>query len=145
MKDILLSIEGIQYTPEEEQNEIVLMTQGTLRCEKDKLTLAYEESETTGMEGTSTQVIVEDGRVTLSREGSVTTHMVFEQGRKHVSLYQTAHGAITVGVFASAVRTSFEKDSGNILVDYALDVDNAQVSHNIFKIQYRSSEVENLQ
>ena len=147
MKEVLLSIEGIQYTPTEEQNEVVLMTHGTLLCEQDKttqsdkITLSYEETETTGMEGTSTQVIVQNGCVTLSRQGAVSTQMVFEQGKKHISLYQTLHGALTVGVFASAVRTNFDKDGGNILVDYALDVDNEQISHNIFKIQYKSSEI----
>jgi len=141
MKDIFLSIEGVQESDGEEPSKIVLMTGGKLESEQGKITLSYDESETTGMDGTETRVIIEGKRVILAREGAVTTHMVFEEGQNHISLYQTPHGALTVSVFASEVHTALEDEKGDIMVDYALHIDNEQVSRNTFKVQYNLGKI----
>ena len=47
------------------------------------------ESELTGMEGTKTSFIFSPEEVVLSREGTLTSRMVFREGKKSTFLYDT--------------------------------------------------------
>ena len=71
--------------PEETEPEgpIEMFSEGELYVTDDRVIIAYEESELTGMEGSSTQVRFErsrEGLVTMMRHGSVNTILVFEEG-----------------------------------------------------------------
>ncbi len=77
MKDVIISITGIQYAAHDTDEAVELVTDGKY-CFKDghgKLT--YDESELTGMEGTTTSFLISPGEVILSREGTLTSQMVF--------------------------------------------------------------------
>ena len=75
---VLLSIRGEQYFDDIDPDATELMTDGTLEVTEDGLVLSYEESELTGMEGTTTTFEVCGPRVTLTRSGTVNSQMVFE-------------------------------------------------------------------
>lgn len=60
-------------------------------------TLSYQESELTGLEGTMTTIQVEGEQVTLMRVGEFNTQMVFREGRRHLSMYNTPYGAMAIG------------------------------------------------
>ena len=68
--------------PEEEDTLMEIRAQGTLERDEDgRISLSYDETELTGMEGSTTTVtFAEDdpGTVTMLRFGSVTTTLVFE-------------------------------------------------------------------
>ena len=84
---VMLSIRGEQYFDGIDPDETELMTEGTMELAEDGIVLSYEESELTGMEGTTTTFEVKGPRVTLTRSGTVNSQMVFEEGRQHTSLY----------------------------------------------------------
>ena len=89
MKDVIISITGIQYAAHDTDEAVELVTDGKY-CFKDghgKLT--YDESELTGMEGTTTSFLISPGEVILSREGTLTSQMVFREGTKNTFLYDT--------------------------------------------------------
>ena len=68
---VMLSIRGEQYFDDVDPDATELMTEGTLTLREGNLYLAYQESELTGMEGTTTTFAVEGPRVTLMRSGRV--------------------------------------------------------------------------
>ena len=106
-KDVIISIRGMQRFEEEEADSIELITPGRLsRAESGEYTLRYEESELTGLDGTSTSFLIQPRKVTLTREGQVNSMMIFEVGRKHLSLYDTPYGAMEIGVSAKKVRST---------------------------------------
>ena len=106
-KDVIISIKGMQQFDEEDPNSVELITSGRLsRGEAGEYTLRYEESELTGLDGTSTSFHIQPKRVTLTREGQVNSQMIFEVGRKHLSLYDTPYGAMEIGVSAKKVRST---------------------------------------
>ena len=70
---VLLSIRGEQYFDGIDPDETELMTEGTMELADDGIVLSYEESELTGMEGTTTTFEVKGPRVTLTRSGTVLT------------------------------------------------------------------------
>lgn len=130
-KNVILSIRGQQVYDKEEPEVTELVTEGTLIPGEDgRFTLRYQESELTGLEGTNTTIAVETGRVTILREGQVNSQMVFEEGRRHLSMYNTPYGALAIGVNTRRMKVV----PGTIEIDYALEVDHAVASENLFQI-----------
>ena len=88
--NVIISIQGKQSFEQAEDETIELVTEGCLQADgEDGYTLTYQESELTGLEGTLTTFQIERDRVTLLRIGEVNSQMVFEEGRRHLSMYNT--------------------------------------------------------
>ena len=79
---VTLFIRGEQYYDDVDPDGVELMTEGTMEVTGDGLRLTYEESELTGMEGTTTTFEVRGPQVILTRAGGVNSQMVFEAGRQ---------------------------------------------------------------
>ena len=92
---VMLSVRGEQYFDGCDPDNTELMTEGTMTLLPDGLLLRYEESELTGMEGTTTTFELRGPQVRLIRTGKVNSQMVFEEGRQHTSLYETPFGEHT--------------------------------------------------
>jgi uncharacterized beta-barrel protein YwiB (DUF1934 family) len=139
-KEVIISIRGVQQSEEAGDDNIELVTAGRLiRHPSGDYTLHYEESELTGLEGTSTTFLIQPRRVTLTREGQVNSQMVFEEGRKHLSLYDTPYGAMEVGVSARRVRSTIGDRGGELEVRYALEIDHAIAGQNLVHIEVKET------
>lgn len=138
-KNVIISVKGSQTDLENDTNRMELVTEGKYYRKGDTYYVTYKESEVTGMEGTTTTLKIAGGMVTLMRFGTVNSQMVFEQGQKHVSHYDTTFGAFTIGVFASEVDVKMDDNGGEIRVDYHLEVDNSKTGENDFFIQVREA------
>lgn len=139
-KDVIISIQGKQSYPQTPPEVIELVTEGKLEDRGEEgITLSYQESEVTGLEGTLTTIRVEPRRVTLLREGSVNSQMVFEEGRQHLSLYETPYGALEIGVRTRKMRSSLDSRGGDVTIYYALEIEHGTAGHSMFHIQVREA------
>lgn len=138
-KNVIISVKGIQVTDEREPNIMELVTEGKYYKQDDAYYITYNESEVTGMNGTTTTLKVADGIVTLMRSGSVNSHFVFQRGQKHMSYYDTEHGAFTISVIASEVDIRVDDDGGEIRVGYQLEIDNNKSGENDFHMLIREA------
>ena len=64
---VMLSIRGEQYFDDVDPDETELMTEGTMTLRGENIYLSYQESELTGMEGTTTTFRIQGDTVTLTR------------------------------------------------------------------------------
>ena len=138
--DIIISIYGLQFPEDGEDDEVELITAGSYYKKDGCYYISYEESELTGMDGTTTTLKVEDERVTMTRTGLVSTELIFEKGRKHVSFYETNLGALTVGVNAHVVRSRLDDSGGDVEVDYSVEIDHEVAGQNVFRINVRRTD-----
>ena len=134
---VMLSIRGEQYFDDVDPDATELMTEGTLTLREGNLYLAYQESELTGMEGTTTTFAVEGPRVTLMRTGSVNSQMVFEEGKQHTSLYETPFGELTVDIQTSKLIHNLSERGGLMEIKYTIAVEHTVTGKNCFKIRVR--------
>lgn len=142
MKDVIISIRGTQHSlqPGEEAQgpeSVELITDGRYEYGSAASWFTYHESEITGMEGTVTTFRMEDGLVTLTREGSVNSQMLFQKGRKHTFLYDTPFGSLTMGVDTQQLRTEADEHGGRMDIVYSVDVDNVLLGKNTFRIDWK--------
>ena len=134
---VLLSIRGEQYFDDIDPDATELMTEGTMVLTEDGMVLSYEETELTGMEGTTTTFEVKGPQVILTRTGTVNPQMVFEEGRQHTSLYETPFGELTVDIQTSTLKHNLTQRGGVMEIKYSIAVEHTVTGRNCFKIRVR--------
>ncbi|MEG0036213.1 MAG: DUF1934 domain-containing protein [Oscillospiraceae bacterium] len=137
MKDVIISIEGSQDDPEGNRNAIELVTDGLFAFENGEGSFSYMESELTGLEGTKTSFTISPMGVVMTREGSLNSRMIFEEGKKHCFLYETPFGSATMGVNTRSISVDLNEHGGDMEIDYVVDFQHAMVGRNMFKINVR--------
>ncbi|MDE7170381.1 MAG: DUF1934 domain-containing protein [Oscillospiraceae bacterium] len=138
--NVIISIKGKQLYAESSPDEIELVTSGTLK--RDGLggfTVSYQESELTGLEGTTTKLHIHGGKVTLLREGNINSQMVFEEGRRHLSMYETPYGELSIGVNTRRMRSTLGEAGGDLEIDYAIEIDNLLAGQNLFRMNVKKN------
>ena len=123
-QEVMLHIKGIQTYEGQEPDVIELTTAGTLERAEDGWLMAYEESDLTGLGGTTTTFRVKGNVVDLRRTGALQSQMVFQEGVGHDSLYQTDVGALMVRVCAKKVLHDISEDGGILQVSYTIELEN---------------------
>ena len=139
-KDVVISIKGMQQYEDADPDTIELVTAGRLQKEGESYTLSYQESEVTGLEGTLTTIQVEGEQVTLMRMGEFNAQMVFQEGRRHLSMYNTPYGAMAIGVNTRRLLADLNDQGGDIEIDYAIEIDHAIAGRNIFQIKVKEAD-----
>lgn len=134
---VLLSIRGEQYFDDIDPDATELMTEGTMTLTENGMVLAYQETELTGMEGTTTTFEVHGPQVILTRSGSVNSQMIFEEGRQHTSLYETPFGELTVDIQTSVLKHNLSERGGVLEIKYSIAVEHTVTGRNCFKIQVK--------
>ena len=137
-ENVIISIKGKQLYAESGPEEMELVTSGTLkRNGRGGYTVSYQETELTGLEGTTTRLHIDGGRVTLLREGNINSQMVFEEGRRHLSMYETPYGALSIGVNTRRMRSTLGEAGGDLEIDYAIEIDNLVAGQNLFRMNVK--------
>lgn len=124
MQKVILSVCGKQSYPGQEPEVIELVTEGTLTAVANGWDVSYEESDLTGLAGTTTTFRVEPGCITLTRKGPLNSQMIFREGVHHESLYQMAFGAMMISVCANKVDFDISDQGGTIDLIYTIEIEN---------------------
>lgn len=136
--NVIISIKGKQLYEESSPDEMELVTAGELRWDgQNRYTISYQETELTGLEGTTTEVQVDGGRVTLLRKGSINSQMVFEEGQRHLSMYETPYGSLSVGIRTHRMRSTLGEAGGDLEIDYAIEIDHLVAGQNMFRMNVK--------
>lgn len=122
---------------EEPEGPIEMFSEGELYITDERVIIAYDESELTGMEGSSTQVRFERSApelITMMRDGTVNTILVFEKGKRHICTYQTQYMPFEICVYTKEVKNNL-LENGVIELDYIVEIRGAQAERTQFKIE----------
>ena len=125
-KMVNLSVCGRQYYPGQDPEVIELTTEGTMQWVDNGWEISYEESELTGLVGTTTTFRLEDGQVVLIRKGQVRSQMIFREGVPHDSLYQLDFGALLITVCAKQIQAQITEAGGTIDLVYSISIEQGE-------------------
>ena len=138
-KNVILFVRGEQQFNQGEPEVTELMTEGSMTLEEDgEITLTYQETELTGMEGTTTRFSIRDDTV-LARTGMVNSQLVFQRGKRNSSLYETPWGMMQVDVFTTSLAHRLDGRGGILEIKFNISVDHQVAGENQFKIRVRES------
>lgn len=125
MKNVIISLKGFNN----EKQQLEFITEGKLFSKENYYYVTYQESEMTGMEGTTTTVKIKDKEVSLIRHGSVTSNFIFQEGISNTSLYKTE---FTIAITAKKIDVNMSETGGVIEMDYLLELLDGNNSNNKF-------------
>ena len=136
-KDVIIYVKGEQYYEGVDPDGVELMTEGTMTVEEDAITLAYEETELTGMEGTTTTFRICGDTVTLTRSGRINSQMIFQEDRPHSSLYTTPWGQLEVDITTQKLLHRITERGGVMEIRYTIAVGHQVTGRNQYKVRVR--------
>lgn len=122
---------------ESEDNTFTMSSEGWLTVDDGRVTVEYDETELTGMAGATTRLRFErdnPGLVTMMREGTVETVLVFERGKQHICAYRTPYMPFELCVRTYRVVNEL-LESGFLYLDYTIEIRGARVERNKFTLE----------
>ena len=120
---VMLNVRGVQNYSDGEPEVIELTTEGTLEKQKEVWEITYEESDLTGLAGTTTAFRVGPRGVVLKRTGKLENQMIFMEGKRHESLYRIDIGALMIAVKATRVNTAVAEQGGTLDIHYQIEIE----------------------
>ena len=110
---------------------------GILNDDGERVSVSYEETEATGMEGSATSISFlkkDPSIVTMTRDGVVSATLVFEEGKRHHCIYKTPFMPFEVCVSTKKVVNRLQED-GSLDLDYVVEIRGAKAERTKFKMQ----------
>ncbi|HCQ90250.1 MAG TPA: DUF1934 domain-containing protein [Clostridium sp.] len=120
-----------------DEEEIKVVTPGVFYEEEGVFHAKYEETEVSGMEGTTTILKIEKEKFSLIREGSITTNMNFEKNHQEDILYSTPHGGLSLKLRTKALKIDVNNDGGDIHIEYEMVVQGQEVLYTTLDINIK--------
>lgn len=112
-----------------------LTTTGSMTEDEHGISIEYDESELTGMKGSKTRLfLLKDGCVTLSRTGSVSSHLVFENGRRHICTDSEEVLPFWICIATNKISNTVNRDGGSLAIDYFVEISGERAEHNEIKM-----------
>ena len=139
-KRVLLTLQGKQSYMDQEPEIIELVTEGTLESTADGWNICYEESDLTGLKGTTTVFEIAPDKIVLTRRGPLNSQMVFAPGYNHESLYQMEFGAMMITVCATKVSYDLSEAGGTVDLTYRIEIEQAAAGVIDYHLEVRPAE-----
>ena len=121
-KDVLVSVSGLQFGNDVENDKIEVITGGNYYKKNNKHYVLYDEI-IEGFSGVTKNIIkFNDGVFNLTKSGTTNVNMVFEENKRNMTNYITPYGNILIGIDASKIEVQESEEKIEVNIDYALDV-----------------------
>ena len=130
-KKVYVSVTGT-YNTDGECDRTELVTEGEYLVRNGKYMLRYKEQLYGSGDDCSTIIKIDSDTVVMTRTGAANTQMIFENGKRHMSHYETPLGSFTIGVSTDKLDIAVDEEGGNVEIGYTLDINSsAQVQNNL--------------
>jgi uncharacterized beta-barrel protein YwiB (DUF1934 family) len=138
-KKIWLSITGRTKHREGMEDVIELMTEGEIYRKSNSDYIIYDETEVSGMEGTTTTLEIGSHKMSIMRLGTTNSHMTFEAGKKNFNTYPTPYGDMVMSIYTRnlAVDYNNENQPMDIRVDYNVEIQGLMETTNQLSIHVK--------
>lgn len=140
MSEFLITIKGKSYLDKNDADLTEITSVGTLNQEEDGITVTYDDSMSVGSKGvTAILKAYNNGTVSIERTGVLEHKLTVEKDKRHLCLYTTPFGSMTVGVFGEEIKNNLSSEGGTIFMKYTLDINSGLVSENEIEIDVRKA------
>ncbi len=156
-KNVMINIKSAHFTPNEyyvknvtpvdvfsadsfdsvNAQRIDIDYEGTLSVEGGRLSLEYDESELTGMEGTTTNISFEldnPNLVVMSRTGSVVGTLCFADGERIMCTQNTPEMELPLVIDTESMINELTEDGGELKISYGLEYRGSLVARTLMHV-----------
>ena len=140
-KDVLIHVRGLQMMETDDAQEpIEIVVPGQYYFRNGSHYLRYEEKLDDTAETTVNYIKMSPNGVEVRKQGQVNVHMVFEEGKKNKTFYNTPYGTLQMGISATGLELKESEDGIQMKVDYALDMNEEHVADCYLTVQAQSKD-----
>ncbi|QAT38961.1 DUF1934 domain-containing protein [Clostridium sp. JN-9] len=121
-KKAIITVSSRQINEENNDEDVEVVTPGNFYKKEDSYYAVYEETEISGMKGTTTTLKIEDNKLSLIRIGSTSSKMEFDEKKENVSMYTTPYGTLQLKIKTSDLDVDVNDYGGDVTVNYDLSI-----------------------
>jgi len=137
-KNAIISVVSKQSDSEDDGESIEVVTPGKFYKEDNCYYAVYEETEISGMEGTTTTLKIDAEKFTLIRTGTTNTEMNFKKYVRDLTLYNTPHGALDLTVDTKELKMNVDNNGGDVFIDYDMIIGKQQILSTTLQINIKA-------
>ena len=116
-KEVFVTLKGLQISEQTQPGVIEIVALGEYYEKNDKKYIIYDEG-VDGMEGKIKNIIkLSPTCMEVTKKGLTNTHMVFEENKKNLTVYNTPFGAFSLGILATGIYIDETDDAMNVQVN----------------------------
>ena len=124
-KNVVITVRGLQRQTEDEPVEVI--SAGTYLRKDDTHYLSYEEADEDG-KITKNRIKITPDSIEMTKQGGITTQMIFVKGQKHYACYETPFGELTLGMTTKQIKVAEESGLLTVALRYDLEVNGTHMS-----------------
>lgn len=128
-KDVLIHVRGMQIIDAEAGTEpIEIIVPGQYFFRNGNHYLRYEEQFEEFGEPTINYIKMTPHSLEVQKHGPVNMSMIFEEGRRDMSIYSTPFGTFQMGIVATSLDMNADDTGIHIQVEYSLEINDEHMS-----------------
>ena len=125
-KNVVITVRGLQHQVEEDE-PVEVISAGTYLRKEDTHYLSYEEADEDG-KITKNRIKITPESIEMTKQGGITTQMLFVTGQKHFACYETPFGELTLGMTTKSIKVLEENGQISVALRYDLEVNGTHMS-----------------
>ena len=124
-KNVVITVRGLQRQTDDEPVEVI--SAGTYLRKENTHYLSYEEADEDG-KITKNRIKITPESIEMTKQGGITTQMLFVTGQKHFACYETLFGELTLGMTTKSIKVLEENGQISVALRYDLEVNGTHMS-----------------
>ena len=108
-------------------------------CDGGKYSVTYTEKGGELNGSVVTIRTVDENTVEITRLGEYNTRLTLEKGRRHICIYNTPFGELSMGVYAETVQSEITESGVSLRLRYTLDFNSGLISTNTMIITVKEA------
>ncbi len=125
-KNVVITVRGLQRAINEEE-PVEVISAGTYLRKADTHYLSYEEADEDG-KITKNRIKITPESIEMTKQGGITTQMIFAKGQKQYACYATPFGELTLGMTTKYINVAEEEQKLSAELCYDLEINGAHMS-----------------
>ena len=125
-KNVVITVRGLQRQVDDEE-PVEVISAGTYLRKDDTHYLSYEEADEDG-KITKNRIKITPDSIEMTKQGGITTQMIFVKGQKQYACYATPFGELTLGMTTKRIKVTEENQQLFAALCYDLEVNGSHVS-----------------
>jgi len=125
-KNVVITVRGLQHQAEDDE-PVEVISAGTYLRKDDTHYLSYEEADEDG-KITKNRIKITPESIEMTKQGGITTQMLFVRGQKQYACYATPFGDLTLGMTTKYIKVTEENMQISAALRYDLEVNGTHMS-----------------
>lgn len=125
-KNVVITVRGLQRAVSEDE-PVEVISAGTYLRKADTHYLSYEEADEDG-KITKNRIKITGESIEMTKQGGITTQMIFVRGQKQYACYATPYGELTLGMTTKHIGLTEGKEQLSAALRYDLEINGTYMS-----------------